>query len=587
MLALAAVVPIAIAFGLLVIARWSAARSMGVGWLVATGLGLGYWQMDPTWWAAVAIYGVLEALPIILIVFGAILLMNYLDVSGAISTIRWHFSGISTDRRIQLLLIGLGFETIIEGVAGFGTPGALAAPLLIGLGFPPLGAAVFALFFNAPNPQFGAAGTPILGGVNSVIGPDKLAQASEPITKTEFQGLVSAYSGVMTGLTFVFWGALGIFLLVYWFGNDGERSLRGAARATAPVAPFAFVLGTVAGVTQWAVAWFVGTELPSIVAGFVVFGLGLVMASRGILVPRDTWEFPERESWSDKWLGGLSLDSIEDDDPQKEMPVWLAWTPYLLVGAILLITRWPTLDLVPLLQDYTVGIPTVLGYEELEWSIRYLYLPGTMPFIPVAILTGLLYRMSGQKTRKAWGESIRQVAPAALTLVVVVSLTQIMIQSGAYNTGNSVADATNVLLQGVGFDSIDASGFPGMMDALSRAVALGAGGALPAVAPWIGALGTFVTGSNTVSDILFASLQYDAAGDVGISRSIIVAIQNVGGGVGNMVSVQNIAAICGVVGITGREGDILRKVIVPTVIFALFTGAVGTILVYVAAPGAF
>ncbi|QCC50234.1 L-lactate permease [Halapricum salinum] len=565
-LALLAVVPIAIAFGLLVIARWSAARSMGVGWIVATGLGLAYWQMEPSWWAAVAIYGALEALPIILIVFGAILLMNYLDVSGAISTIRWHFSGISTDRRIQLLLIGLGFETIIEGVAGFGTPGALAAPLLIGLGFPPLGAAVFALFFNAPNPQFGAAGTPILGGVNSVIGPEKLAQASEPITQTEFQGLVSAYSGVMTGLTFVFWGALGVFLLVYWFGDESERSLRGAARAAAPVAPFAFVLGTVAGVTQWAVAWFVGTELPSIVAGFVVFGLGLVMASRRILVPDDTWEFPDRESWSDKWLGGLSLDSIEDDDPQKEMPVWLAWTPYLLVGGVLLVTRWPTLDLVPVLQEFTVGIPAVLGYEELEWSIRYLYLPGTMPFIPIAILTGLLYRMNGQKTRKAWGESIRQVAPAALTLVIVVSLTQIMIQSGQFN-------AENIQY--------------GMMDALSIAVADAAGAALPMVAPWIGALGTFVTGSNTVSDILFASLQYDAAGDVGVSRSIVVAIQNVGGGVGNMVSVQNIAAICGVVGITGREGDILRKVIVPTVIFALFAGAVGTILVYVVAPGAF
>lgn len=565
-LALLAVVPIAIAFGLLVIARWSAARSMGVGWIVATGLGLAYWQMDPSWWAAVAIYGALEALPIILIVFGAILLMNYLDVSGAISTIRWHFSGISTDRRIQLLLIGLGFETIIEGVAGFGTPGALAAPLLIGLGFPPLGAAVFALFFNAPNPQFGAAGTPILGGVNSVIGPEKLSQASEPITQTEFQGLVSAYSGVMTGLTFVFWGALGIFLLVYWFGNDGERSLGGAARATVPVAPFALVLGIAAGLTQWAIAWYVGTELPSIVAGFVVFGLGLVMASRGILVPDDTWEFPDRESWSDTWLGGLSLDSIEDDDPQKEMPVWLAWTPYLLVGAILLVTRWPTLDLVPVLKEFTVGFSRILGYSELTWNIEYLYLPGTMPFIPVAILTGLLYRMNSAKTTRAWRESIRQVAPAALTLVIVVSLTQIMIQSGQFNA-----------------ESIDY----GMMDALSIAVADAAGAALPMVAPWIGALGTFVTGSNTVSDILFASLQYDAAGDVGVSRSIVVAIQNVGGGVGNMVSVQNIAAICGVVGITGREGDILRKVVVPTVIFALFAGAVGTILVYVVAPGAF
>ncbi|QSG05286.1 L-lactate permease [Halapricum desulfuricans] len=582
-LALAAVVPIATAFVLLVGFRWSAARSMGVGWLLATVLGLTYWQMEPTWWAAVAVYGALEAVNIILIVFGAILLMNYLDISGAISTIRWHFAGISDDRRIQLLLIGLGFETIIEGVAGFGTPGALAAPLLIGLGFPPLGAAVFALFFNAPNPQFGAAGTPILGGVNAVIGDAKLAEATDPITQAQFQALVSGYTGVITGLTFVFWGVLGIFLLVYWFGDERERSLRGAARSTAPVVPFAVVLGVVAGLVQGAIAWFVGPELPSIVAGFVVFGLGLVMADRQLLVPEGTWSFPDRESWSDLWLGGLALDSITGDDPNREMPVWLAWTPYLLVGGALLLTRLPVLDLVPTLQEFYVTVPgaindvSILGYRlwgdllfleylyELDWRLEYLYLPGTMPFVPIAVLTGLLHAMDRRETVEAWRESTRQVAPAALTLVVVVSLTQIMIESGTNN----------------------ASEFVGMMEALSQAVALGAGGALPFVAPWIGALGTFVTGSNTVSDILFASLQYDAAAEVGISRSIVVAIQNVGGGVGNMISVQNIAAISGVVGIAGREGDILRKTVVPTVLFALFVGTVGTVLVYVVAPGAF
>jgi len=112
--------------------------------------------MEPNWLLASAVYGALQVDIIILIVFGAILLMNYLEGSGAIATIRWYFGQIEEDRRIQVLLIGLGFMTIIEGAAGFGTPGALAAPLFIGLGFPPLAAAVFGLFFNAPNPPFGA-----------------------------------------------------------------------------------------------------------------------------------------------------------------------------------------------------------------------------------------------------------------------------------------------------------------------------------------------------------------------------------------------------------------------------------------------
>ncbi|CCQ32641.1 L-lactate permease protein [Halorhabdus tiamatea SARL4B] len=558
LLALAASLPIAVSFVLLAGLRWSAARSMAVGWVIAAALGVGVWGMESTWFAAAALKGVLGAVDIILIVFGAILLMNYLEVGGAISTIRWFFRQIESDRRVQLLLIGLGFETIIEGVAGFGTPGALAAPLFIGLGFPPLAAAVFGLFFNAPNPQFGAAGTPIIGGVDQGMSPELIGIGTE-----EFKMLVGQWTGVMTGLTFVFWGVLGVFLLIYWFGDDDdERTLRGAARSTAPIVPFALVLGVITGLVQWGVAWFVGYSLPDIAAGFVVIGVGIVMANAGVLVPDRTWSFPDREGWSDLWLGGLDLASISDDEPTKEMPVLLAWTPYLLVAGFLLVTRWPGLGIESQLQEFTVGFASLLG-TELGWELQYLYLPGTMPFIPIALGTGLLYRLDVEGTVEAWRESVRQVAPAAMTLVIVVSLTQIMRRS-AENPEN----------------------IAGMMQVLSEVLANAAGGALPMVVPWIGALGTFVTGSNTVSDILFNALQYNAAENVGLSRGMIVAIQNVGGGVGNMISVQNIAAICGVVGIAGREGDILRKVAVPTVIFALFAGGVGTLLVYVV-PGVF
>ncbi|POG55671.1 L-lactate permease [Haloferax marisrubri] len=558
-LALAASVPIVVAFVLLAGLRWSAARSMGVGWVLATALALTVWHMEPTAWAGAAIYGALEGFNIVLIVFGAILLMNYLEVSGSIETIRWYFRRLERDRRIQLLLIGLGFETIIEGVAGFGTPGALAAPLFIGLGFPPLAAAVFGLFFNAPNPQFGAAGTPIIGGVSQIESILPAAMAGGP-----FRQLVSAWTGVMTGLTFAFWGLLGVFLLVYWFGDDDERSVLGAARAAAPIAPFALVLGALTGAVQLAVAWFIGPALPDIAAGFAVLAVGVVMADRDVLVPSERWTFPDREGWLDEWLGGLDPSSLDTDEPRKRMPVWRAWAPYVAVALALLVTRWPTLDLVSVLQGFTVGPYEIFGYETMSWSLAYLYLPGTMPFLPVAVLTGLFYRMDTGEMVGAWVESGRQVATAAVTLVVAVSLTQVMIQS-----------------------SINPADTVGMMSVLSLVLAQGAGAALPVVAPWIGALGTFVTGSNTTSDILFNALQYNAAADVGISRALVVAIQNVGGGVGNMISVLNIAAISGVIGIAGREGDILRKVVVPTVVFALFAGAVGSLLIYVVAPGVF
>ena len=564
-LALVGALPIGVAFVLLAGLRWSAARAMGVGWLLAGGIGLTYWRMELDWLVASAVYGALQAVDIILIVFGAILLMNYLEGSGAIATIRWYFGRIEEDRRVQVLLIGLGFMTIIEGAAGFGTPGALAAPLFIGLGFPPLAAAVFGLFFNAPNPPFGAAGTPVIGGTGAVIEP----ALSGSMSVGEFLSLVSAWTGVITGVTYVFWGLLGVFFLTYWFGGEGgERSVARAVRDTLPIAPFALLLGAVTGGTQLAIAWFVGSALPDIAAGFAVLGIGLALADRDVLVPETEWDFPDESTWGDTWLGGLELDEIARDRPKKEMPVLLAWTPYLLVALALLVTRWPDLTVggvavLGWIQSFTVGLDSILG-TELGYTLQYLYLPGTMPFIPIAVLTGLLHGMDADEMGAAWRRSVTQVAPAALTLVIAVSMTQIMIQSQT-NTADLL----------------------GMMEALSRALAMGAGGLLPVVSPWVGAIGSFMTGSNTSSNILFSVLQYNAAETVGLSRTVVVSLQNVGGGLGNMVSVLNVAAICGVVGITGREGDLLRKAVVPMALFALFAGLFGMLLTYVLVPGLF
>lgn len=558
-LALAAVVPIAVVFVLLVVFRWSAVRSMGVGWVLASALGLSMWGMELRWWAAAAVKGVLEALSIVLIVFGAVLLMNYLEGSGAIATIRWYFTQLAEDRRVQLLLIGLGFETVIEGAAGFGTPGALAAPLFIGLGFPPLAAAVFGLFFDAPSPPFGAAGTPVLGGVGAVIAEPLPADVPEG----QFLEMVSAWTGLFTGLSYVFWGLLGVFLLAFWFGDGDGRSVRAALGATAPVAPLALLLGLVVGSVQLVVAWFLGPALPDIAAGFAALGVGVALANRGALTPDEPWTFPDADGWSDAWRGGLALDEFTTDDPRKRMAVSLAWAPYLLVALALLATRWPGLGVGEWLQRFTLSVPAILG-TDLSYSIAPLYLPGTMPFLPVAVLTGFLHRMDATEVASAWRDSFEQVAPAAATLIVAVSMTQVMIQS-----------ATN------------AFGQIGMMTSLSRAVALGAGGLLPVISPWIGALGAFMTGSNTSSNILFSVLQYEAAADVGLSRTVVVALQNVGGGIGNMVSVLNIAAICGVAGITGYEGDILRKTAAVTAAFALAAGLLGLLLAYAVVPGLF
>lgn len=552
-LSLAGSIPILVSFVLLVVFRISAAKAMGVGLLLASLLSFTIWRMSVEWWSASVVYGALQAIEIILIVFGAILLMNYLERSGGISTIRWHFINLQEDQRIQLLIIGFGFITIIEGAAGFGTPGALAAPLLIGIGFPPLAAAVFSLWFNSPNPPFGVVGIPTLQGIGSVIKPILPVGVGE----MEFLLNVSKWVGLITGLTYMFWGFLAVFLLVYWFGDEGERSIRGAFKKAKEVAPFAFVLGVVTGATNWAVAWFVGPELPAIISGFVALGVGGMMAHRDILVPSRSWSFPDRGSWSDLWRGGLSLEKISVERSSRKMSVLKGWTPYILVAGFLLITRLPGLGFADMLREASVGIQGIFG-TGLSFSLRPLYLPGTMPFIPVAILTGFLHSMDREEMIGAWRKSLSQTLAPAATLLVAIAMTQVMIQS----TNNPLGQL-------------------GMMEALSYALAFMAGRALPLVSPWIGTLGGFITGSNTSSNVLFSTLQYGAAERLGISRTVTVALQDVGGGIGNLVSVLNVAAIGGVVGMSGREGDIIRKTIVPMVIYALFAGLIGLLLIYI------
>jgi lactate permease len=325
----------------------------------------------------------------------------------------------------------------------------------------------------------------------------------------------------MTSAALALWGVLMVFLLLLWFGRESERTLRGALAGTLPVMPLALVLGTVAGATQLAVAAAFGPELPNIAAGFTVLGLGVLLVRRGLLVPGHTWDFPAPGSWPAAWRGNAG-GTVDQERPAEaagapSMSVLLAWTPYLIVALVLIVTRWPGLGLDLWLRERSLDVARIAG-QDLSFSLRYLYLPGVIPFIPVALLTAVLHRMDGRAVAAAWRTSIRQIVLPAVTLIVAVSMTQVMIQS-----------ATNTL------------GMPGMMEALSQAAARGAGPLLPAMAPWIGTLGTFMTGSTTSSNVLFAALQHDAAAEVGISRTVVVALQNTGGGIGtNLRQTSNI-----------------------------------------------
>ena len=151
----------------LVILRWPASRAMPLSYAVAIVLALAVWQVPVVQIVAASINGLIVALTLLYIIFGAILLLNTLQEGGALKTIRQGFTDISPDRRVQVIIIAWLFGAFIEGSAGFGTPAAVAVPLLVSLGFPGMAAVTAGMIIQSTPVSFGALGTPILVGVNT------------------------------------------------------------------------------------------------------------------------------------------------------------------------------------------------------------------------------------------------------------------------------------------------------------------------------------------------------------------------------------------------------------------------------------
>ena len=175
--ALLSLLPIVVVGVLLVGLRWPASRAMPVSYLTAAGLALGVWKVPLLQVTAATFKGLIVAASLLFIIFGAILLLNTLQESGALATIRHGLTHVTADRRIQVIVIAWLFGSFIEGAAGFGTPAAVAVPLLVGLGFPGMAAVTAGMIIQSTPVSFGAVGTPILVGVNTGLSGDAAVQA--------------------------------------------------------------------------------------------------------------------------------------------------------------------------------------------------------------------------------------------------------------------------------------------------------------------------------------------------------------------------------------------------------------------------
>lgn len=216
---------------------------------------------------------------------------------------------------------------------------------------------------------------------------------------------------------------------------------------------------------------------------------------------------------------------------------------------------------IPPLKTYLTGIAipfdNILG-SGITTSVQPFYSPAFL-MILAAIFAYLLHRMNGGQIRQTLQISGRQLAGTAVALLFAVPLVRVLIQSGP---------------------ELNASGLSSMPVTLAEGAAALAGGAWPVIAPWIGALGAFVAGSNTVSNLTFAQFQFSTGNAIGVPPEQVVAAQAVGGAGGNPVAIHNIVAAAATVGLLGREGDLLRKTILVTIYYSFTAGAVAFVFIH-------
>lgn len=546
MYALLAFIPIVFCVVVMAIFNWPAKIAMPISWLITAVLGLLVWELDVLAIIAYSVSGLFNSIEVLIIIFGAILLMNTLKLSGGMVAINNGFRSISPDARVQAVIIGFLFVSFLEAAAGFGTPAALAAPLMISLGFPPVAAVVVALVCDSACVAFGAIGTPVQQAIACLGGTEAL--------DAEYIQQMSLWTALPHAVVMIFLPFIANTIMCKFFSK--EKSIKPALQAL----PFCLFAGVCFAVPYVLVNIFVGYEFPSLFGALIALVITVIAAKYKFLTPKTVWHFGNESEWDENWKATHPL------APPKvsNMSLLKAWVPYVIIALVLVATRIPALGIKGLLNDvssiFVIKSGNLFGVENTAFTLKWAYVPGAV-FIFVALITVLIHKMKRQDVASAWSASLKQVSGAALALVFGLAMVQILRYSGS-NDVASTEEMKSMIFY--------------MAEALSKV-----GKSLYIIiSPIIGVLGAFISGSNTVAVTLFANLQEQAASNLGLNTAIIVAANTIGGSIGNMICVNNVVAACATAGTTGREGKIIRINAIPAAIYTIIVVLVLFVVFY-------
>lgn len=551
-LGLLALLPIAISAILLLGLQWPAKRAMPVTLAVTVVLALFVWEMSLGRISASIIQGLMVTVSVLWIIFGAIFLLNTLKQTGAIQVIRQGFTQVSPDRRIQAIIIAWCFGTFIEGASGFGTPAAIAAPLLVAIGFPALAAVLMGMMIQSTPVSFGAIGTPIVIGVtnglnNEAINTELVAQGSN---WDVYLQLITSEVAIIHAIVGTFMPVLMAMMLTRFFGANKSW------REGLEILPFALFAGLAFTIPYALTGIFLGPEFPALIGGMVSMVIVITASKKGLFMPKTIWDFQAPEFWPKSWIGTLKIK--EEQAPKNTISPFLAWMPYALVSILLVCSR-VFAEFKSALVSVGFSWSNILGESGISSGISPLYLPGGLLVI-AAIFAAVLHCRGKQSLTAlaiASKESSKTVIGAGFVLMFTIPMVRIFINSG-----------------------VNLSDIPSMPVASAELFSSLFGAAYPLISPLIGALGAFIAGSNTVSNMMFSQFQFEAANSLGISTALMVSTQAVGAAAGNMIAIHNVVAASATVGLLGQEGATLRKTIIPTAYYVFISGTLGLIAVY-------
>ena len=548
--ALIAFLPILLSGILLVGFKISAKFTMPIIYTITFIIGYYFWGMTLNRILASSLQGLVITVNILWIIFGAIMLLNTLKYSGAIKTIRQNFSGVSDDRRVQVILIAWLLGCFIEGASGFGTPAAVAAPLMVAIGFPTLAAVVFGMMIQSTPVSFGAVGTPLIVGVQGGLDKSSLTQNLNELGSSWelFFDIIISEVALIHAICGTLMPLILVIIMTRFFGSNKSWTEGLSIFKFCIFAALSFTIPyLLSGI-------FLGPEFPSIIGGFIGLTIVTFAANKKFLLPKDTWKFPTSSEWPDRWNGDFIIKEKVRND--KNICSLNAWTPYIFLAILLVLSRMNE-KVKSILLSVKFEFNDILNELEINASFAGLYLPGGI-LIFVCIITFFMHKMTLNQISNSIKDSSKSLLSAGFVLIFTVPLVRIMINSGV-NSNELVS----------------------MPIAMAQSVSNFLGKIYPFFSPTIGAIGAFIAGSNTVSNLMLSQFQFETAKILGISGALMVALQSVGAAAGNMIAIHNVVAASATVGLVGKEGDVIRITIIPLIYYLLLSGIIGILFFYI------